>query len=369
MIRDLSRNALIRVAIICGAGLGALEAPSTSAAALAQDAANAAMSDVPFALDKVIKIPDVPLWPYSDSMTLDVAGERLFATPQGAKSVAVLDLKSGRVLKMIAGIGNPHGIVFLPQLKRLFVVDGATGSVKVYDSDDYGLIKTIPLALGADMAAYDPRSRIFYVNNGGAKAEINHSMVSAIDTGKMEKLFDVPLNALDVEGSTVDPEGQYLYAALPEEFAIAVVDLKKKQVVDTWKMPGSERSPWFSAVDSARGRLYVACRDSIDNAALHGSLVVLDIKTGRPIATLPIGGWADSLHIDKKRNRIYISTGVGRIETFDIGPNDTFHRRASVETALLAKTSLYSSELDRMFVTAPNLGLSDAKVMVFKPFP
>jgi len=46
-------------------------------------------------------IPDVAVGPYSDHLAIDVVGKRLYATPQAAKAVAALDLKDGRVLKMI----------------------------------------------------------------------------------------------------------------------------------------------------------------------------------------------------------------------------------------------------------------------------
>jgi len=38
-----------------------------------------------------------------------------------------------------------------------------------------------------------------------------------------------------------------------------------------------------------------------------------------------------------------------------------------VDTAVLAKTAFYSSELNRLFVAVPHLGGTTAKVLVFKP--
>jgi hypothetical protein len=37
------------------------------------------------------------------------------------------------------------------------------------------------------------------------------------------------------------------------------------------------------------------------------------------------------------------------------------------DTAVMAKTSLFSAELDRLFVAVPHLGGRTAKVLVFKP--
>jgi hypothetical protein len=38
-----------------------------------------------------------------------------------------------------------------------------------------------------------------------------------------------------------------------------------------------------------------------------------------------------------------------------------------VDAAVMARTALFSPELDRLFVTVPHLGWTTAKVLVFKP--
>jgi hypothetical protein len=101
---------------------------------------------------------------------------------------------------------------------------------------------------------------------------------------------------------------------------------------------------------------------------MHGSVIVLESTSGRPVATLPIGGLADGIFVDQKRRRMYVSTGVGHLETYSIEGNDVYHRQATVDTAIMAKASLYSSELDRMYVSVPHL-TTDAQIMVFKPTP
>jgi DNA-binding beta-propeller fold protein YncE len=323
----------------------------------------------PFTLERVIDIPRVPVGPYSDTMALDVARKRLFATPQAAKAVAVLDIEQGRLLQMISGIGNPHAIVYDPSVDRLFVADGASADVKVFDGKDYSQIGSIPLTPGTDMGAYDARRQIFYVMNGGEKAGMAHSIVSAIDTAKMRKIADIPVDTTNPQGLEIDIDNQLLYVSLPEKYAVAVIDLKAWKLRTTFKMPDGKRSPWISAIDHKRNRIYVACRDDFGGTDMRGSMVVMDATSGRAVATFPIGGWADSIFVDQKRDRIYVSTGVGHVETFGISGGDSYVRLPSVDTALMAKTSLYSSDFDRLFVTTPNLGTRDAGVRVLRPTP
>jgi DNA-binding beta-propeller fold protein YncE len=327
-------------------------------------APHASAADGPLVLERSIKIPDVPVGPYSDYSSIDLVGGRLFTTPQAAKAVAVLDLKDGRVLKVIPGIGNPHGSFYSPKLKRLFVADGASGELKVFSGEDYSLIKTIPLARDADWMVYDPHSQLIYVNNGGKDAGMDHSLISVIDPVRMEKVADIPVETPGLEASAIDSEKQLLYVNLVDEAAVAVVDLGKRRIIATWKLPVGAHRNLAIALDTVHSRIYVACRDS----PMQGSIIVLDSAGGRAVATLPIGGLADGISVDPRRQRIYVSTGVGHIETYDIEANDVYHREAPVDTAVMAKTSMYSSELDRLFVSVPHL-TTDAQIMVFKPVP
>ncbi len=325
-------------------------------------APHAPAADAPLILKRSIVIPDVPVGPYSDHMALDLAGKRLFATPQAAKAVAVIDLEHGRVLKMIGGFENPHSIFYSARLKRLFVTDGGSGDLKVFSGQDYSLIKSIRLDVGADGLVYDPRSRLLYVNNGGEDAGMRGSVISVVDVAAMRKVADIPIAAPDLEAAVIDSGKQLLYVNLVDESAIAEVDLRKRRRIATWKLPSDAGRNLAIALDIPHARLYVACRES----PMHGSLFVLNSADGRPLARLPIGGYPDGIAIDHRRQRIYISTGVGHIETYAIGSGDRYRRLSRVDTAVMAKTSLYSGDLDRLFVSLPHL-TTDAQVMIFEP--
>ena len=325
-------------------------------------APRASAVNAPLVLKRTIVIPDVPIGPYSDHMDVDFAGKRLFATPQAARAVAVLDLRDGHVLKMIGGLGNPHSIFYSPRLKRLFVTDGASGALKVFSGGDYSLLETIRLQPGADGMIFDPRTQRLYVNNGGEDAGMHHSIISAVDVAGMRKVADIPIASPGLEGSVVDSGKQLLYVNLVDESAVAVVDLRQRRAIATWKLPAGAGRNLAIALDIPHARLYVACRES----PMHGSVFVLDAASGRAITRLPIGGYPDGIAIDHERQRIYVSTGVGQVDTYAIAAGDVYRRQPPVDTAVMAKTSLYSRELDRLFVSLPHL-TTDAQIMIFAP--
>jgi hypothetical protein len=97
--------------------------------------------------------------------------------------------------------------------------------------------------------------------------------------------------------------------------------------------------------------LYIGCHDT----DVRGSLVVVDTETGRKLNRLPIGGWVDSVFYDPAKSRIYASTGVGEVFTYKRLPDGSYEALEPVDTAVMAKTAFYSSELDRLFVAVPTL--------------
>ena len=322
---------------------------------------SAALAQQPLALVQVIEMPEVPAGPYADHMALDVTGQRLFTTPQANKAIDVLDLATGKVLRTIRGFGNPHAILYRGDRNRLFVTDG-DGALKIFDSSSYRAIKSIKLEPDADGIGYDARTGYLYVSNGGAAAGKEYSLISIIDTASEAKIGDIRLPAPGLEAMIIDRASDSLYVNLPDKNAIAVLDLKTRTVTAIWPLTLCNRNESF-ALDAEHHWLYVGCNDS----DVRASIVVIDTRTGKEIQKLPIGGWVDSMFYDSPRRRIYASTGVGEVFTYERQSDGGYRALEPVDTAVMAKTALFSAELDRLFVTVPHLGWTTAKVLVFKP--
>lgn len=307
-------------------------------------------------------MPEVPWGPYADHMAVDLVRHRLFATPQANRSVDVFDLDTGKLLHVIAGLGNPHAVFYQSELDQIYVTDGAAGAVKIFDGKDYRLIKTIPLEADTDGIQYDPVQKYLYVENGGRDAGKDFSLLSIIDTERAEKVGDIRIEAEKLEALAIDSAASRIYVNLPGQNAIAVIDQQKRVLVATWPI-SKGKTNMAIALDPQRHRLYVGCRD----ADVHGSIVVLDTLNGKEIDVLPIGGWVDYLAYDGKRKRIYASCGVGKVYTYQEQDEGHYIQLEQTDTAVMAKTALYSPELDRVFVAVPHLGGTLAAVRVFKP--
>jgi DNA-binding beta-propeller fold protein YncE len=315
----------------------------------------AALAQAPLIYKDAILMPEVPQGPYSDHLAIDLAGHRLFATPQAAKTVDVLDLRTGKVLKSISGFGNPHSVFYADELHRLFVADGGDGSLKVFDSKDFHLIKRIALLPDADGIAYDRRTKYLYVNNGGEGAGKAYSLISVVDTVSLEVKGEIRLDADKLEATQIDPDTPRMFANLPGKNQIAVIDLNSRKIVNTWSVaPG--KSNMALAYDPVLHRLYVGCRDT----EVRGQIVVLDATNGER---------TDQIDWDAARTRLYTSCGTGQVFTYQLESGGKYRELPPVDTSILAKTSLFVPSLDRLYVSAPHLADFDARIMIFAPSP
>jgi DNA-binding beta-propeller fold protein YncE len=335
------KHILVAALLLCSVGVSAQEA-------------------APLRLVQTIELPEVPAGPYADHMAIDLGGKRLFTTPQANHAVDVLDLASGKVLHTIAGLGNPHAIFYDSESNRLFVTDSIAGALRVFDAASYAELKPIALQPGADGIAYDPATALLYVTNGGDEAGKDYSLVSIVDVKQEVKIADIRVESDSLEAMAIDQAANRLYINLPESSSIAVVDLARRTVIATWKLTKGKKNMAF-ALDAAHHRLYTGCRDT----DVRGSIVVVDTETGKEIDRLPIGGWVDSLFFDPVTARIYASCGVGEVFTYRRESNGVYKRLEETDTAVMAKTSLYSPELHRLYVAVPHLGGTVAKVLVF----
>src|SRR3981189_2513510 len=78
-----------------------------------------------------------------DHFGIDLKGGRLFATPEGYHAVVVFDLKTGKLVHKIDGLGKPHAVLYRGDLTRIYVTDGDAGALKIFDGKTEGLMSSV----------------------------------------------------------------------------------------------------------------------------------------------------------------------------------------------------------------------------------
>ncbi|HZR56747.1 MAG TPA: hypothetical protein VFA74_07730 [Terriglobales bacterium] len=107
----------------------------------------------PLVLTGTIPLPNVQ--GRIDHMSLDPKG-RLFVSALGNNTEEALDLTAGRAMHSITGIPKPQGVLYAPDLDKLFV-GSDEGKLYIYDGTSLNLITMIDFGDDVDNLRYDAR--------------------------------------------------------------------------------------------------------------------------------------------------------------------------------------------------------------------
>jgi hypothetical protein len=288
-----------------------------------------------------------------DHFGVDAEGRRLFVSALGNHTLEILDLSAGHRVKSIGGLKEPQGVMYVPEAHRIFVADGDDGTCRSFDGSSYRLKDTIHFSSDADNIRYDAAAKQVYVGYG-------EGALGVLDAATGKKLGDIPLRG-HPESFQLERSGPRIFVNVPTaDHSIAVVDRAKRAVIATWYLEA--RSNFPMALDEADQRLMVVAR-------APARLVVLDIVSGKAVASVPTVGDADDLFYDATLKRLYISGGEGFIDTFQQEDPDHYQSLGRLATAPGARTSYYLSELKRLYLALPHRGQQTAEIRVYETQP
>lgn len=209
----------------------------------------------------------------------------LWAIPVMAKDTLIpIDTGADR-LEVFLMEGKPTAVVGLMEAQALAVVDLNSQQVKA----------KIPLGFEPIVTRLDPAQNRAYV------AGINSNVVAVVDLTKNEVIqtFDLKAGVFDLD---IDPSRKLLVATHPKVGQISVVRLeatkKDKERVQTLPMPNG---PLACAFDQSTGNIWVSLAS---NDGL--GLVLVNPDNGELLARLRSGSNPEDLALDAKHNRAVV---------------------------------------------------------------
>jgi DNA-binding beta-propeller fold protein YncE len=298
----------------------------------------------PLGLAQTIALPGVE--GRIDHMAIDLQTARLFVCALGNNTVEVIDLHKGERVHTISGLGTPQGVACAPELNRLFVANDQGGLCDIYDAKSFQLIGKADFQDDADNVRYDSVSKRIYVGVGHGGIGV----INAMDGRRLEtiKLAGHP------EAFELEKHGPRIFVNVPDASHVAVINRDKPAAMTTWKTGGASAN-FPIALDEANRRLFIGCRTP-------PTLVVFNSDSGAVVASLGISGDPDDIFYDTKHHRLYAVCGTGSIEVIDQLDRDHYKTAATIPTAGGARTGLFVSELDSIFVGVPHRGSQVAEV-------
>ncbi len=308
----------------------------------------AAQSAVPLKLKETVALPGVE--GRIDHFAFDAGGERLFVCALGNNTVEVLDLQKGERVHTISGLGSPQGLVYMSELNRLFIANDKGGVCRIYDAKTFQAVGELNLKDDADNVRYDDSSKRIYVGFGSGGIAI----VNAVD-GK--QIGSIKLSA-HPEAFELEKQGKRIFVNVPNSRHVAVIDRDKGEVVTTWKTDLAFGN-FPMALDEANHRLFIGCR-------MPSKLIVLNTDSGDVVAKIDISGDPDDVFYDSKRHRIYAICGAGKIDIIEQTDASNYKALTKIDTAEGARTGLFVSERDTVFVAVPHHRSQQAEIRAYR---
>src|SRR6185312_9032735 len=152
------------------------------------------------------------------------------------------------------------------------------------------------VALGRDPDAilYDPYTRMAYTFDGEKDA-------TAIDLVHRKIYARIPLPGRP-EYARSDGAGR-IYVNMVNENELVAIDTHRNEVVAHWPLAPCEH-PASMGIDTAHQRVFIGCR--------NGMLAVVDVTSGKVVASLPIGPGSDAIRFDPELALVFSSNGGAR---------------------------------------------------------
>jgi DNA-binding beta-propeller fold protein YncE len=254
-------------------------------------AANSYAADSGYHIIKRLKVGGEGGWDY---LTVDNAARRLYLSR--STHVMVIDLDTEKVIGDIPNTPGVHGIAIAPELNRGFTSNGKADTSTIFDLKTLKVLGEVKTGGNPDAIIYDPASKEVFTFNGRSK---NATVFNAA-TGKVVKT--IPLGGKP-EFSAIDGKGK-IYVNIEDANEVVQIDSKKASVSKRFSIKPCEE-PSGLGLDSEHGRVFSGCHNKV--------MTVLDTKTGKVIATPPIGANVDGNGFDSGTGLAFSSNGDGTL--------------------------------------------------------
>lgn len=272
-----------------------------------------------------------------DYLALDTTFHRVFVAR--SDRVMVIDEESGKLLSEITGLHRTHGVAFDYHTSHGFVTGSGDSSVTMFDLVTLKVLATTKAGAGTDGLIFDEGSSHVLSFNGGANSS------TVVDGATGASVATIPLGGRP-EFAASDGMGK-VFVNLEDSSAIVEIDSKHNRVARRWALAPCE-SPSGLAIDVVHHRLFSGCENKM--------MAISDYRTGKVIATVPIGSGVDANRYDPGTGLAFSSNGEGSITVVKEDSPGKFSVLQTISTSPGARTMELDRASHRLFTVTARFG-------------
>jgi len=215
----------------------------------------------------------------------------VYISAAGTHEVAIVDDRTLKITARVGGIRFPDGIAYAPNADKVFVSDESGKADVVIDATSGAKRATIDLGGEAGNTHYDSVSHCILV------AVQTRNQIVAIDpvTEKIVQRYDLP-GSDHPHGFTIDEPDRLAFVSCEGNAALIVLDLRTMKPIQQLKVADD---PDVLAWDPVWRRLYVAAESDVLSAFW------LDETMLKPIGEIR-APHAHTVSVDPRTHRVYV---------------------------------------------------------------
>ncbi len=285
-----------------------------------------------------------------DHIAVDSKHNKLFLAAKGNNSVEVVDFANEKMIYSIKNVAAPQGILFIPKKNMILVCGGGDGTLKGFDATTYKEKFVLHLGGEADNIRYSAiRNRVYVAFGDGA--------IAVIDATTFKKLSIIPCTA-HPEAFSLDSLNKKIWVNIPDKKTIKMFSLDSEKELATWKN--------VSDYDNYAMTIVERCHKLIVASRTNPTISVLNSETGELMQSFKCDSDPDAMFYDEKTNRVFISCGGGSIYILNDIMNTTIKEPVIIPTRKKARTCLWVSEINSLFVAMPEIDGKVAEITIYK---
>jgi DNA-binding beta-propeller fold protein YncE len=287
-------------------------------------------------LQKTLELGGEGGWDY---LVVEPESARLFVSR--STHVMVVDLASGKVAGDIPDTSGVHGIALAPELGRGFTSNGKANTATIFDLKTLAPLGTVKTGENPDAILYDPATkRVFTFNGRSANA-------TAFDAAKGDVLGTIELGGKP-EFAVADGAGK-VFVNIEDKSEVVELDSKELKVLARWPIAPAEE-PSGLAIDVRQKRLF--------SVGGNGKMAVIDIESGKVLATPAIGKGVDAAAFDPASGCAFASNGDGTLTVVHEDDAKTFTVLENAATGRGARTMALDTKTHLVYL--PTAKFEDA---------
>ncbi|HJP98798.1 MAG TPA: YncE family protein [Rhodanobacteraceae bacterium] len=251
-------------------------------------------------------VANVPLpgnatrWDYA---SLDAMRHHLFLAHLGDSAVVVFDTVQRKVIATIPGVSHVHGVLYVPQLDRVYASATGTDQVVAIDAKTFKITARMPGGDYPDGMAYAPDVHRLYVSDEHGGTD------TVIAVAGNQRIATIPLGG-EVGNTQYDPVSRHIFANVQTRNQLVEIDPVADKVIRRTDLPGAKGNHGLY-IDAPARLAFVACEG-------NDKVLVLDLGSRKVLQSFAVAKDPDVLAFDDALGWLYVAGESGQVSLFKV---------------------------------------------------